>query len=485
MSEPWQHSSSGEAWRLDSSGEPWRLDATDLAKLIRTGRLSAREATVSVLARMDAVNPQLNAVVQRFDAEALAAADAADAKQARGDALGPLHGVPVTIKVNIDQKGHATTNGIVAFKDAIAGEDSPVVANFRHAGAVIVGRTNTPAFSMRLVTSNDLHGRTFNPRDRAISPGGSSGGAGAAVAAGIGPIAHGNDIAGSVRVPAYCNGVVGLRVGLGRIAAFNPSQPVARGIGGQLMAVQGPLTRTVRDARLALAVMARGDARDTRWADVPLVGPPPPRPIRVALVPEIPGGFTHPAQAEAVRQAGRHLAAAGYQVEEILPPDIEQAVQAWHDIGSADVLAPLLPRMEELGDDAGRASMRAWMQLVPPKGLKAVLGALAMRDLLLGRWQTFFTHTPLVVMPTLAGLPPPQDQDTTLEGQIKVLDSIRACLIAPVLGLCGLSVPVGHHGALRTGVQINAARFREDLALDAGEVIEAAEGIVTPIDPRS
>jgi amidase len=466
------------------STDLWQLDATDLGRLIRLGQASAHEATVSVLDRLHAVNPRINAVVQEFDAEALAAAAAADAAQAEGAALGPLHGVPVTIKVNVDQKGHATTNGVVAFKDVVAREDNPVVANLRNAGAIIVGRTNTPAFSMRLVTSNDLHGRTLNPLDPAVSPGGSSGGAGAAIATGIGPIAHGNDIAGSVRVPAYCNGVVGLRVGLGRIAAFNPSQPSARGIAGQLMAVQGPLTRTVRDARLAVSVMARGDARDTRWSDVPLTGPAPARPIRVALVPDLPGSFTHPAQAEAVRAAGRHLQAAGYAVEETLPPDIEEVVQVWHDIGSADALTALSPQMEKLGDEAGKASLRHWLALFPAKDIQAVLRALAHRDLLLHRWQRFLVHTPLVIMPTLANLPPLQDEDITLDGQRRVMDSIRACLIAPALGLCGLQLPVGRHGALRTGVQITTARFREDLALDAGEVIEAAEGVVTPIDPR-
>lgn len=461
----------------------WRLDATDLAALLRTGQVSAREATHSVLARMDAVNPRLNAVVQRFDAEALAAADAADAARAQGAPLAPLHGVPVTVKVNVDQRGHATTNGVVAFRDAQAQQDSPVVANLRAAGAIIVGRTNTPAFSMRVITANDLHGRTRNPLDPAITPGGSSGGAGAAVAAGIGPIAHGNDIAGSIRMPAYCNGIVGLRVGLGRIPSFNPSQLAAPPIGAQLMAVQGPLTRSVRDARLAFAAMARGDARDTRWADVPLRGAPPPPPIRVALIPELPGGFTHPAQAAAVRTAGRHLAAAGYAVAETLPPDIEAVITIWHDIASADLLALLAPAMQQYGDDAGRASLSAWLQLVPPKGLREVLAALARRDLLLRRWQEFFIDTPLVVMPTMADLPPEQDADITLEGQRRVLDSMRASLIAPALGLCGLAVPVGRHGALRTGVQISAARFREDLALDAGAVIEAAEGVVVPVDP--
>ncbi|MCX7384197.1 MAG: amidase [Alphaproteobacteria bacterium] len=464
--------------------ELWQLDATDLAHLIRTGRASAREATQSVLARMDQVNTKLNAIVRRFDAEALTVADAADAARARGEALGPLHGVPVTTKINTDQKGHPTDQGVVGMKDFIATEDAPVVANLRKAGAIIVGRSNAPAFSMRAFSDNALHGKTLNPRDKGVSPGGSSGGAGAATAAGMGPIHHGNDIGGSVRIPAYCNGVVGLRVGHGRIPAFSPMATAGRAIGGQLMSTQGPHTRTVRDARLALEVMAKGDPRDTRWADAPLIGPPPKRPIRVALVPEMPGGYTHPAQAEAVRTAGKHLEAAGYIVEEVLPPDIEQIPDMWNILGSNDVFRQLGPNMEKYGDEGGITSMRHWLELCPPSNDPTiVLDTLAARDYLLYRWQCFFQDTPLVIMPTLGHLPPPQDQDLTLEGQRLMLDSIRVSFVAPFLGLPGLAVPVGSHGNLRTGVQILAGRFREDLTLDAGEVIEAAEGIVTAIDP--
>jgi amidase len=462
----------------------WQLDATELARLIRVGQASSREAAAACLARLDAVNPKLNAVVRRFDEEALSAADAADAALTRGAALGQLHGVPVTIKVNTDQKGHPTDNGVVAFRDVVATEDAPVVANLRAAGAILIGRTNVPAFSMRAFSENDLHGRTLNPRDRAITPGGSSGGAGAAVAAGIGPIGHGNDIAGSVRIPAYCCGIVGLRVGLGRIPSFNPSAKVARAISGQLMATQGPLTRTVRDARLALSVMAKGDPRDTRWADAPLTGPAPARPIRVALVPQVPGGTTHPALAAAVRAAGRHLEAAGYAVDEKLPPDIDEAVRLWHVLGSNDVLRGLMPLVEQHGDDASRASMRAWLALKPPSPEPAALAdALAQRDLLLWRWLEFLQDYPLVVMPTHCDLPPAWDQDLTRDGQAQLLADIRVGLVAPLLGLGGLQVPIGTHGALRPGVQIVSGRFREDLALDAGEVIEAAEGVVSPIDP--
>jgi amidase len=461
----------------------WRLDATELARAIRLGCVSGREAAQSCLSRLHAVNPAINAVVRVLKEEALAAADAADAAQARGDALGALHGVPITVKVNTDQAGCPTDNGVVAFRDAIAAEDAPVVANLKRAGAVIIGRTNTPAFSMRMFADNALHGRTLNPRDPAVSAGGSSGGAGAAVATGIGPIAHGNDIGGSLRIPALFNGVVGLRVSLGRIPSYNPSQPVARPIGSQLMSVQGPLTRSLRDARLALAVMAQGDPCDTRWADVSLKGPTLPRPIRVALVPQNPGGFTHPAQAEAVRQAGRHLATAGYAVEEVMPPDLDEIIETWHRIGSTDVLGTLAPRVEELGDPDARMSMRLWLELVPPTDMQGVLAALAQRDLLLWRWLTFTQRYPLVVMPTLGDLAPPHNLDTTREGQVRVMDSIRVSLISPLLGVPALAVPVGNHGRLRPGVQILAPRFREDLCLDVGEVIEAAEGVVMPIDP--
>jgi len=461
----------------------WRLDATDLATLIRLGRVSSREAAQSCLSRLHAVNPAINAVVRVLEEEALAAADAADAAQARGDALGALHGVPITIKVNTDQAGCPTDNGVVAFRDAMAAEDAPVVANLKRAGAIIIGRTNTPAFSMRMFADNALHGRTLNPRDPAASAGGSSGGAGAAVATGIGPIAHGNDIGGSVRIPALFNGVVGLRVSLGRVPSYNPSQPVARPIGSQLMSVQGPLTRSVRDARLALSVMAGGDPCDTRWADVPLQGPVLPRPIRVAVAPLNSGGFTHPAQVEAVRQAGRHLATAGYAVEEVIPPDLDEIIATWHRIGSTDVLGALAPRVEELGDPDARVSMQLWLELFPPTDMQGVLAALAQRDLLLWRWLAFTQRYPLVVMPTLGDLAPPHNLDTTREGQARVMDSIRVSLISPLLGVPALAVPVGNHGRLRPGVQILAPRFREDLCLDAGEVIEAAEGVVTPIDP--
>jgi len=157
----------------------WRWSATRIAAAIRKREISAREAVDASLARLAAVNGKLNAVTVDLSAAARAAADRADhALDAKTDAaLGPLHGVPVTIKENVDQEGCATTNGVVAFRDLVAVADCPAVANLKRAGAIIIGRTNTPAFSFRIDTDNELRGRTYNPWSRTHTPGGSSGGA--------------------------------------------------------------------------------------------------------------------------------------------------------------------------------------------------------------------------------------------------------------------------------------------------------------------
>src|SRR5580765_5087458 len=202
----------------------WRLPAKDIAALIRSKKISAKEAASAALARLDAVNPSINAVVDHRPADVLAQAGAIDAAIAANQDLGPLAGVPVTVKVNIDQQGFATTNGLKLQRDVIAATNSPVIDNLRKAGAVILGRTNCPAFSYRWFTTNQLYGDTRNPRDPALTPGGSS--------------------AGAIRYPAYACGVHGLRPTVGRVAAYNAALP-ERIISGQITAVSGPLARTI------------------------------------------------------------------------------------------------------------------------------------------------------------------------------------------------------------------------------------------------
>src|SRR5260221_2435767 len=300
----------------------WRLSATDIAALIRSKKVSAKEADSAALARLDAVNPRINAVIDHRPQDVLAQAGAIDAAIARNEDLGPLAGVPVTVKVNIDQEGFATTNGLKLQRDVIAASNNPVVDNLRKAGAVILGRTNCPAFSYRWFTTNLIHGDTKNPRDASITPGGSSGGAGAAVAAGIGHIAHGTDIAGSIRYPAYACGVHGLRPTVGRIAAFNASLPEPP-IGPQISAGSGPLARTIGHLPIALAAMSGYDARDPWWVPAPLEGPVMPKRAALCLQPD---GLEAVSEVKAaVADAGKRLERAGWVVEEVETPPMREA----------------------------------------------------------------------------------------------------------------------------------------------------------------
>lgn len=458
----------------------WQQEAATLARLIREGALSSVAVVSACLERMEAVNGRLNAVVRRMDAEALDAARAADAARRQGAALGPLHGVPVTIKVNTDQAGHPSDGAVAAYRDVVAAEDNPVVANLRRAGAVIIGRTNTPCFSMRWFTENTLHGDTLNPWGAAITPGGSSGGAAAAVAAGIGPVAHGNDIAGSVRYPAYCCGVVGLRPGLGRVPSFNGTAKASASITSQLMAVQGPLTRTVRDARLAFEAMAQPHPSDPRsFASGAL--PPPRRPRHAALVPEPFGAGTHPAVQAAVRQAGAALATAGWVVEEIAPPGLGAAAALWGEIGGPDIVARLLPAVEQAGDDGIREAFRLMAEVWTPRDPATALEALTRRMALLRQWLLFLEDWPVLVLPVSTEPPFPAGYDRRdAASTAYLMQAQRPMLAVSALGLPGLSVPTGLVEGVPMGVQLVGGLQREDLLFEAGELVEAAAPMPMP-----
>lgn len=462
----------------------WRWTATDLAHAISRRNISAREVVQSTLNRIAHINPELNAIVEVLAEEALAAADAADRAVEAGAKLGPLHGVPVTTKVNVDQRGCATTNGVVAFKDVIAPEDSPVVANLRKSGAILVGRTNTPAFSHRWFTDNDLHGTTYNPRNRRLTPGGSSGGAAAAVAAGMGAIGHGNDFGGSIRYPAYACGVAGLRPTPGRIPAFNPSARTDRPITAQLMSVQGPLARSVADLRVGLAAMAQRDVRDGGWIPAPLEGPPLKRPIGVALVPD-PFGDADRHVSEAVRAAGRWLAEAGYAVEEVAPPQLFEAAEVWHRLVINEERRTLAPLIRQFGDDRSRYNVECHLAYAPKLDGDQVLACFEQRMAIIRAWQLFQETYPVIVLPVSTQLPFRAGQDQEDETVVRqVIDAQRPLLATPALGFPSVAVPTGLVGDVPVGVQVVAGRFREDVCLDAAEVIEARAAVPTPIDPK-
>jgi amidase len=464
--------------------ELWRWSAGDLARAIRNGTISSREAVQSVLDRIAAVNPTINAVVHVLAEEALGDAARADAERVRGAALGPLHGVPVTVKVNVDQRGCATTNGVVAFRDVVATEDSPPVANLRKAGAVIVGRTNTPAFSHRWFTSNDLHGATRNPWGARLTPGGSSGGAAAAVASGMGALAHGNDFGGSIRYPAYACGVAGLRPTPGRVPAFNPSAKAERPITAQMMSVQGPLARRVADLRLGLAAMAAADPRDPTWVPAPLAGPAPERPIQVAIAPD-PFGDTAPEVVAAVREAGRRLADAGYGVVETLPPRLGEAADLWHRLVVNEERRALVPSIRAFGDAKSQRNIDGHLRHAPTLGGDGILEGFGTRLSLMRDWQLFFERFPIAVLPVSHRLPFRDDLDQESEAVVTaMMEAQRSLLATPVVGFPSVAVPTGSVDGVPVGVQVVAGRYREDLCLDAAEIIEAQAPVLTPIDPR-
>lgn len=463
--------------------ELWRLGATELAALIRQRDVSSREAMQSCLDRLDNVNPRLNAVVDVRPEEALAEADDADRALRRGDVPGSLHGVPVTIKVNVDQRGFATTNGIVANKGLIAAEDSPVVANLRRAGAVPLGRTNTPAFSMRWFTDNDAHGRTLNPLDARLTPGGSSGGAASAVAAGIGPIAHGNDQGGSIRYPAYACGVFGLRPSVQRVPAFNPSARGERPPSFQVTSVQGPLARNVADLRLAYEAMAARDPRDPSWAPVPFEGLTPKAPLRVALCRGIPGFDADSAVIEAVDQAALWLQAAGYQVDEVELPLFRETHELWFSLTMNDTRVMLGESLLRDGDVPIQRSYKAMLERTRELDLRGYMEAMASRMKIRRAWSALFEDHPLVLMPVSWRKPFRIDEDQRDADAVRAVFEAQSPLLATaMLGTPGLSVPLPGVGPM--GVQLMADAFREDICFAAAEVIEAKAGGLLPVEPN-
>ncbi|WP_171206639.1 amidase family protein [Ruegeria sp. HKCCA0235A] len=459
----------------------WRLSATDLTTLTRRGDLSATEAVRASIERMDEVNPDLNAVVEDLREQALERAEALDNARAGGKPTGPLHGVPVTIKVNVDQKGHATTNGVVALKDVIAPDDAPVVSNLLMAGAVVVGRTNTPEFSFRADTDNPLYGRTHNPWGRHISPGGSSGGAGAAVMAGIGALAHGNDIGGSLRFPAAANGAVTVKPGLGRVPAWNPSQKVERGLLAQSMSVQGLITRSAADLHLSMPSLITADARDPFHVPMPWRGPDPDAPVKVAFTKNTFGYALHPEVEKALDTARDALTDAGYMVQEIDPPDVFECGRIGYRTLMGEVLTLMKSDIEAAGSKTIQNIFAVYFQEFPPIVETEMVRMLAKRSHYAREWSLFLQDYPLVLSPFL---PQPffkPDRDTEgADGVHEVLGCAVYSYAMNFLGLPAACVPARlaelPKGPQPISVQIAAQRWREDLAVDAAAAIEARVG---------
>ncbi len=464
----------------------WKMGAGELARAIAAGTTSATAVVEAHLERIEAINPRVQAFVEVLADRALAMAAAADRHLAEGRPTGPLHGVPFSVKANIDMAGLPTTWGVPALAGAVPPLDAPVVERMLAAGAIPIARSNLPDMGLRVHTDSSLHGPTRNPWNAGRTPGGSSGGEAAALATGMSPLGLGNDLGGSLRNPANACGIASIRPSLGRVpdAALVPAPE--RPLAVQLMAVQGPMARRVADVRLALGILAGAHPRDPQALDVPLQGPPGEGPVRVAVMAEPPGAPTDPAVASAVRAAAAALEEAGHAVEEAVPPRFAELVDTWAQLLTTDfsTMRPLLA--PTMGAD-GLAFFDSVLQLWPPLERAADFGHLLLvRDSIAQAWSAFMDRYPLILSPVWTILPFPPGWDLGgPERAREVIAAIRPVLPANLLGLPSAAVPAGRDGAtgLPIGVLLTGRRMRDDQCLDAAEAIEARLGLDTPIDP--
>lgn len=326
------------ATATDTGSEITTLSASEMAEQIACGALSSREAVEAHINRIEAINPRINAVVVPLFDEARKDAAAADAARARVKTLGPLHGVPVTIKESFDVRGTATTMGLSALVNQRSETDGPMIARLRAAGAIILGKTNVPQMVMFNETDNPVYGRTNNPWNLERAPGGSSGGCAAVIAAKGAPLSLGSDIGGSVRFPASACGINSLKPTSGRLTMLGHA-PIFAGMEA-ILAQPGPLARSVADLSLAFNVLAAPgqETFDPSIAPVALRQAPRALPagLRVAMFTD--NGFfkAAPALRRAVREAADALRERGAVVDEWQPPDVWEACRIYLGLAFAD-----------------------------------------------------------------------------------------------------------------------------------------------------
>jgi aspartyl-tRNA(Asn)/glutamyl-tRNA(Gln) amidotransferase subunit A len=450
--------------------DPCLLSAVDLARAIRAKQISPVEATDAVLARIEKLNPVLNAYCTIVADDARETARAAEAAVMRGERLGPLHGVPVSIKDLMYVKNSRTTFGSKLHEQNITTEDAPAVERLRQAGAVIIGRTTSPEFGWKGVTDNRVFGITRNPWNRNLTPGGSSGGASAAVAAGLGPIGIGTDGGGSLRIPgSFCN-LVGYKASFGRV----PNYPAS---GVDSLRHTGPLTRTVADTALATQVMAGADERDPGS----LPGGPPDylssldagiKGLRVAYSSDLGYAKVNAEVAGICAAAARRLSEAGALVE---PTDLawSDPYDCWTVFFYGGIAARVVDRLAEVGHllDPGLRS-------VVDRGLKLsavdYVNALVQRNAFWQRARLVFDQYDLLVTPTMAVPPFAVGRDKpepTPEGA-----ELRWSPFTYPFNLTGqpaVSVPCGWtKSGLPVGLQIVGRRFDDATVLRAARAWE-------------
>ncbi len=451
--------------------ELWRLSAADLARAYRRGDTDPLAVFDAVMARIAAVNPQLNAIIE-FNPDARADAERSAQRIARGAPLGLLDGVPVSIKDSILMAGLPCRWGSRRYADFVPPADELPVARLRAAGAVLLGKTNVPEFTLEGFTTNPLFGTTRNPWDTRLTPGGSSGGAVAAVASGCGPLALGTDGGGSIRRPAAHAGLVGLKPSIGRVAR-GPSLPATL----LDMEVIGPMARTVKDITLAMSVIGQPALADRR-SQLAADPRPPHRPLRLRYVRRLGDAPVDPAILASTDAAARALAALGIEVDEgPLPVDPAPIVEIWPTLGQtgAAYAASTRPgRDEDLGPSI-RAMVEAG-RAIPASAYAAAIARIEAfrRDMTLA-----FEQIDFVMTPSIAAQPWPADElfPPVIDGQ-PVGPRGHAVFTAWVnaCGHPGLALPSapGPDG-MPIGFQLVGRFGADDLLLDLGRKFEAAQ----------
>jgi len=377
------------------------LSATHLAEAIRRKQVSPVEVTQAVLRRIDKLNPLLNAFLTVTGEEAIGQARRAEAAVLKGDDLGPLHGVPLSLKDSLATAGIRTTFGSRVFASFVPSEDAPLVDRVKRAGAIIVGKTTMPEFAWKGVTHSPLSGITRNPWDLAYTPGGSSGGASAAVAAGLGPLAIGTDGGGSIRIPASFSGIYGLKPSFGRVPVYPSSAYDA-------LSHPGPLTRTVADAALLLSVMAGLHPADRLSLEAPAADyggllAAGVKGLRIAWTPDL--GFVRvaPQVAETAAKAAAVFAELGAHVDEVTPDfgDSTELYRIFLHVGAGASVVDLLRDWESELDPGLVNIARAAMTVSAIDFAKAQLERHRFYD----RVRRFFERYDLLLSPTVPILP--------------------------------------------------------------------------------
>jgi aspartyl-tRNA(Asn)/glutamyl-tRNA(Gln) amidotransferase subunit A len=459
--------------------------ATELARLIRTRALSPVEVTRAVLDRIDRLNPALNAYCTVTAESALDAARAAERAVMRAEALGPLHGVPYSIKDLTFTKGVRTMGGSFVFEHRVPDTDAPLVRRLKAAGGIMVGKTTSPEFGWKALGDSPLTGITRNPWNPAMTTGGSSAGAGAAAAAGLAPLAHGSDGAGSIRIPASFCGVYGLKPSFGRV----PNWPLSN---NDYSSHNGPMTRTVADAALMLAVMAGPDDWDRTCLDAPpedYVGrlARDLRGARVAFSPDLDGLTVDPEVARIVRDAVRAFEDLGCIVDEVKPgfADTRELIRLMWSAHEAGNRAAFLARWRERMDAGLVACIEAGSRYSAVEYIQARDRKIAFWDTvrpLFERYEFLLTPSVSVAAFEAGRLNPPHFPQHAWDW----FDWASFSYPFNFTGQPAASLPAGFTAAgLPVGLQIVGRRCADLAVLQASAAYEAARPWVARRPPES